>query len=703
MRLPGLGSGEHPYRLWRVAIVAVAVLNLAVVTAIAGPSDTPPGPVDYVYTNVGLIGLTVTNLGYIGNGLQRQYQPSCEYPLNSHVEHLFLGGLWVGAVAPDGTIHVTTGMQDAATLQAGDTAREFKNFSDGIQANNADPENPEYPWNPDEQVLVWSNNQNSPDYNLDAKATQEFRCVFDDYVQAESGSHTPLGLKAILRTLAWGAPYADDFVILDYAIVNISGGELRDVYVGLWNDTTVGNTERTNPYDANAPVGWNFYDDKNGAWGPSGAVADSLGLAPGHIPTGSQVTSDPGIWMTWEHDDDGEEGQATSWVGCRLLGTNPRAQLQIGRSPVSYNAWRFQGNPEQDDFYHEDPEDTTSAIHPGKYQVMGNGAFTVGETQAIDYTSASDWVGLLTTGPIPYMADGDTIHATFAMVCGADSLSLLANGKVAQLAYDAGFTIPGGPPSPQLSVAYEFNSIKLRWTPGDSLDADTGEPLATDDPRRSPEHHISTLTGKPDFEGYRIYRYRGLTIDRDPYEISTLVAEFDRIDGIGFDTGLPPMNDRGQREFVDTDLLDGFPYWYSVVSFSAPDVEEGLPSFASGFNENAVQVYPGPAARESADEGRVNVVPNPYRAGSLFDNPKSELELGRKIWFTNLPPRCSIKIFTVSGDLVRTLQHDDPVDGKLAWDVLSESGRSIASGLYVYVVTNEDSGEVQRGKLVIIK
>jgi len=128
-----------------------------------------------------------------------------------------------------------------------------------------------------------------------------------------------------------------------------------------------------------------------------------------------------------------------------------------------------------------------------------------------------------------------------------------------------------------------------------------------------------------------------------------------------------------------------------------------LPEFPSGFNENAMLVFPGPAPVVTSNAGRVTVAPNPYRAGSHFDNPGGEVELGRKIWFLNLPPRCRIKIYTVSGDLVRTLEHHDPVDGKISWDVLSEYGRAIATGLYVYVVENLDSGEVQRGKLVIIK
>ena len=110
------------------------------------------------------------------------------------------------------------------------------------------------------------------------------------------------------------------------------------------------------------------------------------------------------------------------------------------------------------------------------------------------------------------------------------------------------------------------------------------------------------------------------------------------------------------------------------------------------------------AAPASAAQGGVTVAPNPYRAGSYFDNPAvGEVELGRRIWFLNLPARCTVKIFTVAGDLVKTLHHDDPLDGKIAWDVLSDYERAIASGLYVYVVENLDTGEIQRGKLVIIK
>ncbi len=643
------------------------VTGLLVLAVLAG-STVPAGaiPRKDMVTSAGIVGMAITNLGYVGNGLSNPNQPSCEYPISSHVEHLFLAGLWVGAETADGTIHVSTGAQDASNLVAGDEIREFQDT--------------------DDPVLVWSNSQNSDDYNPAALATQHIECVFDDYAHVESGNHVPLGIKVVLRVLDWGSPYADDFVILDYRIINISGSELRNVYVGYWNDTTVGNTLINNPYDSAQGTPWNWYDDVNGAWRP-GDVAD-----------------DPGIWMMYEHDDDGDDGMATSWIGARLLGTSPAVVPPEGQPPVSYNAWRFRGVPAQDDTY---LDEVSGEVMPGKYQIMSNGDFDVGQTQeGEDYSIPSDWVAILSTGPFPHLAPNDTIEVTFAVVCGPDSLGLLANSKVAQVAYDRGFSIPTGPPSPRLSVVVDNNTAILTWAPGDSITYDDqGEPvpLPVDDPRRSPEHHISVITGRPDFQGYRIYRYQGESFSGDPYAQATLVAEFDKIDGIGFDTGLPPLDENGNRRFADGPLLDGFPYWYSVVSFSAPDLEAGLPSFQSGFNENAVLVHPGPAPAEPGREWRIGVFPNPYRAGSLFDARHGEPELGRKIWFTGLPPRSRIEVFNLAGDLVRTLYHDDATSGMEPWDILSEPVRAIASGLYIYVVEDLATGERQRGKLVIVK
>jgi hypothetical protein len=645
---------------------------LAAVTLGRAANDGPPYPsVTDMITDKGLLAISITNLGYFGTAFNPNRQPSGEYPKDSNVEHIYRGGIWVGARTPDGQLHVSTGAQDANGLEEGDSIREFRNDS------NVD-------------VKIISNSQNQTNYDPAALATQHIECVMDDYKFVESGNHTPLGLKVIMRALAWSQKSSDDFVILDYAIINISGVQLEDVYLGLWVDTTVGNTENTNPYDSQATNRWSYYDDKNGGWGAKGAV-----------PPEYTVSDDPDIWMAYEHDADGDDGFATSWIGYRLLGTGEEPDPDDGVNPVSYNSWVFRGVPEKDDIYYDaaDPERPL----PGKYQIMSNGKFTVGMVDDVDYSTTSNWVGLLSTGPFRQFAPDDTLNVTFAIVAGPDSLSLLQNSKVAQFVYNEGLSLAEGPPSPILNVNYRDESVLLSWEPGTELDPDTREVLAFDSPLRSPEQHISTTTANKDFQGYRIYRFRGAEPEGDPFEIADLVAQYDIIDGIGFDTGLPPLDDQGRRFFTDTDLLDGFPYTYAVTSFSAPDYVFGLGELESGFNENGVTVYPGPAPSTSDEPRAIGVYPNPYRAGSLYDGRLGEQELNRRIWFTGLPARCRIQVFTLAGDLVQTLDHDDPASGQAYWDLLSGPGRAIASGLYIYVVRDNDTGEVQRGKLVIIK
>jgi len=114
-------------------------------------------------------------------------------------------------------------------------------------------------------------------------------------------------------------------------------------------------------------------------------------------------------------------------------------------------------------------------------------------------------------------------------------------------------------------------------------------------------------------------------------------------------------------------------------------------------------VFPGPSPTPAGSGRGVGVYPNPYRASSLFDNQTGEQELGRKIWFTRLPARCKIQVFNLVGEVVKTIHHDNHALGMASWDTLTDFDRAIATGLYIYAVTDLDTGEVQRGKLVIIK
>jgi hypothetical protein len=90
-----------------------------------------------------------------------------------------------------------------------------------------------------------------------------------------------------------------------------------------------------------------------------------------------------------------------------------------------------------------------------------------------------------------------------------------------------------------------------------------------------------------------------------------------------------------------------------------------------------------------------------YESGGWEGRQRSWSEEDRLIRFIHLPPQCTIRIFSLTGDIVTTLYHDDPVRGELDWNLLSESGRAIASGLYVFSVESDYGRQV--GKFVIIR
>jgi hypothetical protein len=60
-----------------------------------------------------------------------------------------------------------------------------------------------------------------------------------------------------------------------------------------------------------------------------------------------------------------------------------------------------------------------------------------------------------------------------------------------------------------------------------------------------------------------------------------------------------------------------------------------------------------------------------------------------------------VRIFTVNGDLVRTLQHDSIENGSLPWDLKSKDDLEVAFGLYVFHVDAPGVG-VKIGKFAII-
>ena len=113
-------------------------------------------------------------------------------------------------------------------------------------------------------------------------------------------------------------------------------------------------------------------------------------------------------------------------------------------------------------------------------------------------------------------------------------------------------------------------------------------------------------------------------------------------------------------------------------------------------------------SREDAiqDMKKIAVVPNPYLAAASWES-SSPFRSGRGerlIYFINLPPECTIRIYTIRGYLVNTLYHNDPEkeSGSEPWNMLSKDGQEIAYGVYIFHVDAPGIGE-KVGKFAIIK
>ena len=97
----------------------------------------------------------------------------------------------------------------------------------------------------------------------------------------------------------------------------------------------------------------------------------------------------------------------------------------------------------------------------------------------------------------------------------------------------------------------------------------------------------------------------------------------------------------------------------------------------------------------------IRVVPNPYVVSSLYEPEFGELrrEPLRQIQFVNLPNECTIHIFSIDADLVKTLYHSSS-NGTETWDLRAEGGREIAPGIYIYVVRTEGTEYLSRFAII---
>jgi len=97
-------------------------------------------------------------------------------------------------------------------------------------------------------------------------------------------------------------------------------------------------------------------------------------------------------------------------------------------------------------------------------------------------------------------------------------------------------------------------------------------------------------------------------------------------------------------------------------------------------------------------------VPNPYVGSASFE-PERFAVSGRgerRMEFRGLPANGVVRIYTVRGELVQTLEHDGSINGYVAWNLRTKDNLEIAPGLYIYHVDSQELGSYI-GKFAVIK
>jgi hypothetical protein len=91
-------------------------------------------------------------------------------------------------------------------------------------------------------------------------------------------------------------------------------------------------------------------------------------------------------------------------------------------------------------------------------------------------------------------------------------------------------------------------------------------------------------------------------------------------------------------------------------------------------------------ALATMDLDKIAVVPNPYVGAASWEAATTNVGRGeRKVSFIHLPRQCTIRIYTISGHLVQTIEHAGTyANGQEFWNLTSRDGMDIAYGIYVY-------------------
>jgi hypothetical protein len=384
-----------------------------------------------------------------------------------------------------------------------------------------------------------------------------------------------------------------------------------------------------------------------------------------------------------------------------------------------------------------------------------------------------DCVFIMSCGPFD-LAVGEEVPFSFCIIFGQNKQDLISNSKFAQIMYNSHYQGYTPPTRPEVHAVADHGKVTLYWDDAGETSTDIVTGYADFEGYKIYKSDDDGSTwGAPDKQifddnGIAVGWQPLAQFDLNAFEDSVhCIYENDECaDGsnrgrsisgsdphtpwlnLGSDSGLDQIQvdttingKKYNYAFVDNDVQDGIKYTYAVTaydmgveadftvewnqdtsggfipdttwSFSNPEHWSSPDGYASIENskgttildKNFVQVYPGFRSQEQITE--VGVVPNPY----IVRSHMNETEYVREIRFTKLPSSCKITIYTVNGELVQTLDHEDLTSedsneilsgGEAIWDLRTVNNQEVAPGLYLFTVESDDM-EDYIGKFAVVR
>ena len=456
----------------------------------------------------------------------------------------------------------------------------------------------------------------------------------------------------------WSFNNLNNFVIIDYEITNNKSENLTDVYIGFpslirpsYQDFVVHNgwgddfnrTDELVDFDTTNGILY-AYDDT-----PNFSLPNDVGNYWNFNDVNEMRTPGyAGYKIIYADETTDQQTQPATVFWTQLLNNEPQLSIVSNSQENVYNILSGVDQSLQ--------SDKNTRITP--FMLLGVGPYDLvpGVTVRISVVEAVN--GL----PLEEAIKGLLVQPNLPV--GLDSLrNTIAR---AQLLSDNNFQLTSvPPPSPEIDIIPipQDQSITISWDPIDQT-------------------WIDPISGITEISEFKVYR-----ADRSFIGPYTLVRRIRP----GRETDRTRYFDEEINKWVfeDQSISLGAGYYYTVTSLDA----EGDESWFTNRNEEPVFA----SSNAASDALNVTVFPNPFREISGFPTSGAENSI---VW-TKLPANCTIRIYTSSGEIIKTLEHNNPNVGEEVWNQLTDARQQAAPGIYFWTVTS-DVGNA-KGSLIIIK